>query len=172
MAEVLFVCVHNAGRSQMAKATFNRLAANQGLALRPESAGTELLDGIHEVVSAAMDETGLDLRAERPKLLTDELAAQARRVVTMGCAVDAAACPSAFLKDIEDWRLPEPKGQPLDEVRSIRDAIGGEGRGVAERARRSGPFASRVAKAGAGAPSDPPPWAQTQLSRNCLAGVV
>ncbi len=124
MAEVLFVCVHNAGRSQMAKATFNRLAANQGLALRPESAGTELLDGIHEVVSAAMDETGFDLRAERPKLLTDELAAQAHRLVTMGCAADADACPAVFLRDVEDWGLPDPKGQPLDEVRSIRGVIG------------------------------------------------
>ena len=94
MAEVLFACVHNAGRSQMAKAMFNRLAADRGLALRAESAGTEPGDGIHEVVSAAMDEAGFDLRAERPKLLTDELAAQAHRVFTMGCAVDAAACPA------------------------------------------------------------------------------
>ena len=124
MAEVLFVCVHNAGRSQMAKAMFNGLAANQGLALRAESAGTEPGDGIHEVVSAAMDEAGFDLRAERPKLLTNEMAAQAHRVVTMGCAVDAAACPAVFLKDIEDWGLSDPKGQPLDEVRSIRDVIG------------------------------------------------
>ena len=66
----------------------------------------------------------VDLRAERPKLLTEELTAQAHRVVTMGCAVDAAACPAVFLKDVEDWGLPDPKGQPFDEVRSIRDAIG------------------------------------------------
>ena len=71
-----------------------------------------------------MDEAGFDLRAELPKLLTDEMAAEARRVITMGCAVDAAACPAVFLKEIEDWGLPDPKGQPLDEVRSIRDAIG------------------------------------------------
>ena len=68
----------------------------------------------------------VDLRAERPKLLTDEMAAQAHRVITMGCAVDAAACPAVFLKDIEDWGLPDPTGQPLDEVRSIRDVIGGK----------------------------------------------
>ena len=112
MAEVLFVCVHNAGRSQVAKAMFNRLAGNRGLALRAESAGTELLDGIHEVVSAAMGEAGFDLRGERPKLLTDDLAEQASRIITMGCAVDSDACPAIFLKDIEDWGLPDPKGQP------------------------------------------------------------
>ena len=89
---------------------FNRLAADRGLALRAESAGTEPGDGIHEVVSAAMDEAGFDLRAERPKLLTDELAAQAHRVFTMGCAVDAAACPAVFLKGHRGLGIAGPEG--------------------------------------------------------------
>ena len=125
MAEVLFVCVHNAGRSQMAKAMFNRLAAERGIALMAESAGTEPGDGVHDIVAEAMQEMGFDLRSERPKPLSDEMVEQAKRVITMGCAIDTEACPAIFLKDIEDWGLPDPKGQPIGEVRAIRDVIGG-----------------------------------------------
>ena len=124
MAEVLFVCVHNAGRSQMAKAMFNRLASERGLALRAESAGTEPGEGVHDIVAEAMQEVGFDLRSERPKPLTDDMVEQAQRVITMGCAIDSEACPAIFLKDIEDWGLPDPKGQPIAEVRTIRDTIG------------------------------------------------
>ena len=124
MTDALFVCVHNAGRSQMAKAMFNRLASERGLALRAESAGTEPGDGVHDVVAEAMREKGFDLRAERPKLLTDYMVEQAQRVITMGCAIDSDACPAIFLRDVEDWGLPDPKGQPLSKVRAIRDTIG------------------------------------------------
>ena len=124
MAEVLFVCVHNAGRSQMAKAMFNRLASERGLTLRAESAGTEPGDGVHGIVAEAMQELGFDLRSERPKPLTDDMVEGAQRVITMGCAIDSDACPAIFLKDIEDWGLPDPKGQPIAEVRTIRDVIG------------------------------------------------
>ena len=124
MAEILFVCVHNAGRSQIAKAMFNRLAAERGLALRAESAGTEPGDGVHDIVAEAMQEAGFDLRAERPKFLADEMVEQAQRVITMGCAIDSAACPAIFLRDVEDWGLPDPKGRPINEVRAIRDVIG------------------------------------------------
>ena len=130
MAEVLFVCVHNAGRSQMAKAMFNRLASERGLTLRAESAGTEPGDGVHDIVAEAMQEVGFDLRSERPKPLTDDMVEQAQRVITMGCAIDAEACPAIFLKDIEDWGLPDPKGQPIAEVRTIRDVIGGKVEGL------------------------------------------
>ena len=126
MAEVLFVCVHNAGRSQMAKAIFNRLASERGLNLRAESAGTEPGEGVHDIVAEAMQEMGFDLRTERPKPLTDEMVEEARRVITMGCAIDAEACPAIFLKDVEDWGLPDPKGQPIGEVIAIRDVIGGK----------------------------------------------
>ena len=77
-----------------------------------------------------MQETGFDLRSERPKPLTDDMVEQAQRVITMGCAIDAEACPAIFLKDIEDWGLPDPKGQPIAEVRTIRDVIGGKVEGL------------------------------------------
>lgn len=123
MSDILFVCVHNAGRSQMAKALFNRLAQEQGLPIRAESAGTEPGRHIHAGVVEAMREVGLELSGETPRLLTNQMVARARRVFTMGCAVDAGACPAVFLKDVEDWGLPDPKDRPMSEVRAIRDAI-------------------------------------------------
>lgn len=123
MSDVLFVCVHNAGRSQMAKALLNQMARERGLALRAESAGTVPADHVHENVVEAMKEVGLDLSGEKPRLLTNEMVERSRRVITMGCAVDAAACPAVFLKGVEDWELPDPKDQGLSDVRAIRDAI-------------------------------------------------
>ena len=123
MADVLFVCVHNAGRSQMAKALFNRLAQERGLPFIAESAGTQPGQGIHPVVMEAMREVGLDLSRKKPKLLTDEMVEKARKVITMGCAVDQEACPAVFLKDVEDWGLPDPKDRPLAEVRAICEEI-------------------------------------------------
>ena len=73
---------------------------------------------------------GFDLQSERPKPLTDDMVEQAQRVITMGCAIDADACPAIFLRDIEDWGLPDPKGQPIGEVRTIRDVIGGKVEGL------------------------------------------
>jgi len=123
MKQVLFVCVHNAGRRQMAKAFFDRLAAERGLAVAAESAGTEPGAGVHPEVVAAMREVGLDLAGAQPKALTNELVGRADRIVTMGCAVDAEACPAIFLKNVEDWGLPDPKGKPMPEVRRIRDEV-------------------------------------------------
>ncbi|MCS7207443.1 MAG: arsenate reductase ArsC [Dehalococcoidia bacterium] len=123
MADVLFVCVHNAGRSQMAKALFNHLAQQRGLPFRALAAGTEPATRLHPEVVQVMAEVGLDLSGERPQLLTDALVRGARRVVVMGCAVDAQACPALLLKEVEDWGLPDPKGRPLPEVRAIREAI-------------------------------------------------
>lgn len=123
MGEVLFVCVHNAGRSQMAKAIFNDLSKKRGLQIRAESAGTEPATRVHTVVVSVMKEITLDLSGEKPQLLTDDLVVRARKVVTMGCAVDSDACPAVFLKDVEDWGLPDPAGRSLEEVRKIRDTI-------------------------------------------------
>lgn len=123
MPDVLFVCVHNAGRSQMAKALFNREARRLGLPYRADSAGTEPSGGVHAVVAQAMGELGIDITRERPKLITNEMVQQARRVVTMGCQVDADKCPAVFIKGVEDWGLPDPKDRSLAEVRAIRDAI-------------------------------------------------
>lgn len=123
MSEVLFVCVHNAGRSQMAKALFNRLAQERGLPFTAESAGTEPSQRVHANVVEVMREVGLDLSGEKPKLLTNDMVQRARRVITMGCAVDSAICPAIFLKEFEDWGLPDPKDKTPEEVRAIRDAI-------------------------------------------------
>lgn len=121
---VLFLCVHNAGRSQMARALFDRAAIERGLAVRARSAGTQPAGRVHPVVEEAMRELGEDLSAAAPQLMTNAMVEQAVRVITMGCAVDAEACPAIALRDVEDWGLPDPKGQPLADVRRIRDDIG------------------------------------------------
>jgi arsenate reductase len=125
VSDVLFVCVHNAGRSQRAKAIFNQMAERRRLRLRAESAGTAPADHVHANVVHAMAELGLDLAGEKPQLLTNEMVEQAERVVTMVCGIDSAACPAVFVKDVEDWGLPDPVGQPIAAVRDLRDSIRG-----------------------------------------------
>jgi arsenate reductase (thioredoxin) len=120
MGRVLFVCVHNAGRSVMAEALFNQLAGADHHAV---SAGTIPGGPPHPEVVEAMRETGLDVSAHRGVLLTDEMVDAADRVITMGCAVDEAACPAILYANVEDWGLPDPKGQPIERVRVIRDEI-------------------------------------------------
>jgi protein-tyrosine-phosphatase len=117
MATALFVCLHNAGRSQMSQALFERAAHGRHNAL---SAGTTPADRVHPEVLEAMAEIGLDLSGRTPRLLTTELAEQADLVVTMGCG---DACPVIPGKRYVDWDLPDPKGRPLDEVRATRDDI-------------------------------------------------
>lgn len=120
---VLFVCVHNAGRSQMAEAFFNEIVRKGGLDARAESAGTEPTEQVHPEVVEAMGEVDIDLAGKKPTVITNEQVERADRVITMGCAVDAGACPAIFIKDVEDWALPDPKGRPQAEVREIRDEI-------------------------------------------------
>ncbi len=115
---VLFVCVHNSGRSQMAEAFARELSEGR---LDAESAGTEPTVGLNPVVVEAMRERGLDITGQRPKLLTPEMARRADRVFTMGCYADGA-CP-AFMLDAEDWALDDPHGQPIERVRAIRDDV-------------------------------------------------
>ena len=122
-ADVLFICVHNASRSQMAKALFNRMAEERRLDLRADSAGTIAAERVHPEVVIVMGELGIDVSRELPKLLTDDMLEDRPRVITMGCAVDSEACPSLRLEDVVDWGLPDPKGRPLNEVRAIRDQI-------------------------------------------------
>jgi arsenate reductase len=114
---VLFVCLHNAGRSQMSAALFERAAAGRHHA---ESAGTTPGDRVHPGVVEAMNELGIDLSGNTPQLLTTELAEQADVVVTMGCG---DACPYIPGKRYIDWNLPDPKGRPLADVRRLRDDI-------------------------------------------------
>ena len=118
MANVLFVCLHNAGRSQMSQALFEREA---GGAHEARSAGTTPGDRVHPEVIEAMRELGFDLSARRPRGLTDDLAGWADVIVTMGCGDE---CPYIPGKRYLDWDLPDPKGRPLDEVQEIRDDIG------------------------------------------------
>jgi arsenate reductase (thioredoxin) len=118
MATVLFVCLHNAGRSQMSQALFDRAAAGRHIAL---SAGTTPAAHVHPEVVEVMAEIGVDLSAREPQLLTQELAERADVVVTMGCG---DACPVIPGKRYVDWDLADPKGRPLSEVRATREEIG------------------------------------------------
>jgi arsenate reductase len=118
MVTVIFACVHNAGRSQMAAAWFNQLC-DPSLA-RALSAGTAPGPHVHPVVADAMAEVGIDLSAARPQLLTDELARDASLLITMGCG---EACPHVPGLRRADWPLDDPKGQPIERVREIRDDI-------------------------------------------------
>jgi arsenate reductase (thioredoxin) len=117
MATVLFVCLHNAGRSQMSAALLEREAGDRHVAL---SAGTTPAKRVHPEVVETMRELGIDLSGARPQLLTRELAEQADVVVTMGCGDQ---CPFIPGKRYIDWDLPDPKGKPLSAVRAIRDRI-------------------------------------------------
>lgn len=115
---VLFVCVHNSGRSQMAEAFFNQLAQGK---TRAVSAGTRPAAHTDRNVTAAMREIGIDISSQRPKALTLEMMEMADRVITMGCGV-AETCPASFVP-MEDWQLDDPEGRSLEEVRVIRDTI-------------------------------------------------
>jgi arsenate reductase len=118
MARVLFVCLQNAGRSQISQALFER-AAN-GLH-QADSAGTTPAERVHPEVVEVMREVGVDLADREPQTLTRELAEQADVVVTMGCG---DACPYIPGKSYIDWDLPDPSGRPVEEVRALRDEIG------------------------------------------------
>ena len=122
MGNVLFVCVHNAGRSQMAEALLNREAAERGLDIRAESAGTVAGGEINPVARQVMEEIGIPMDGHHPKQLTQEMIDGSERVITMGCGVDADSCPARFFVT-EDWGLDDPKGQPIEKVREIRDQI-------------------------------------------------
>jgi arsenate reductase len=119
MATALFVCLHNAGRSQMSQALFERAAGGRHHAL---SAGSEADPGghVHPQVVEVMRELGIDVADRRPQRLSDELAQQADVIVTMGCG---DACPFIPGKRYLDWDLPDPKGRPVEEVRATRDDI-------------------------------------------------
>jgi protein-tyrosine-phosphatase len=117
MGRALFVCLHNAGRSQMSEALFARAAAGRHEA---RSAGTTPGDRVHPEVVEAMKELGINLSGREPKELTRELAEWADVVVTMGCGDE---CPYIPGKRYLDWDLPDPKGRPIGEVRRTRDEI-------------------------------------------------
>lgn len=118
MDTVLFACVHNAGRSQMAAAWFNKMCDRTKA--RAISAGTQPGERVHPEVVQVMREEGIDLTGVKPQFLSEELARQGTLLITMGCG---DACPYVpGLKKL-DWPLPDPKGQPIESVRTIRDEI-------------------------------------------------
>jgi arsenate reductase len=117
--EVLFVCVHNAGRSQMAAGLLQRRAGDRVSVI---SAGSEPADHLNPAVVQAMKEVGIDISAEQPKKLEDGMVRESDVVITMGCG---DACPIYPGKRYEDWELEDPSGEDLETVRRIRDEIGG-----------------------------------------------
>jgi arsenate reductase (thioredoxin) len=118
MQKVVFACRHNAGRSQMAAAFFDRHADPERA--HAISAGTTPADRVHAEVAEVMSEVGIDLSRARPRTLTADVAAGAALLVTMGCGEE---CPYLPGVEVEDWPLEDPKGLPIERVRAIRDAI-------------------------------------------------
>src|SRR5262245_17818320 len=118
MTTVIFACVHNAGRSQMAAAFFNALADPSRA--RAISAGTQPADHVHPEVVTVMQDVGLNLTNAKPQRLTESLVSAAQLLVTMGCGEE---CPLVSGVEREDWSLPDPKGQSLEQVKAIRDLV-------------------------------------------------
>jgi protein-tyrosine-phosphatase len=116
---VLFVCVENAGRSQIAEGFFNKYAPK---GFKSQSAGTKSVSRINPLVVEAMREVGIDITAQKSKGLRDEMIRNSNHIVNMGC-MDKSFCPTLFLPKVIEWNLPDPKGKPIKEVREIRDEI-------------------------------------------------
>jgi arsenate reductase len=132
VTKIAFVCIGNAGRSQMA-AAFARRLAPRGIAIL--SGGTRPEAEVNPVVVQAMKERGIDISRERPRAITPRELEDADYVITMGCSAEDI-CPAAFRGDARDWGLPDPKGKSLEEVRGIRDEIEGRVRALLEEVRR------------------------------------
>ncbi len=119
MKRVLFVCVENAGRSQMAEAFANYYGKGKLTAI---SGGVKLADRVNPVVVEAMKEKGIDISQAKPKLLTTKMTDETDLIITMGCGA-TDICPGPFFKQTIDWELEDPKGKPIEKVREIRDEI-------------------------------------------------
>ena len=116
---ILFVCVENTGRSQMAEAFFKKYAKNQFNVI---SAGTSPSSHLNPVVVSVMNELGIDLENQKPQLLSSSMIENSNKTVNMGC-MDKESCPSLFVKDVDDWNIEDPKGKSIEDVRKIRDQI-------------------------------------------------
>jgi arsenate reductase (thioredoxin) len=117
--KILFVCVENAGRSQMAEAFAHKYGKSQFEIL---SAGNKPAEKVNPVVVEVLKEKGIDISQNKPKLITFQMAQEADLIVTMGCN-DQGICPGPFFKPTIDWKLEDPKGKPIEKVREIRDEI-------------------------------------------------
>jgi len=116
--QILFVCVENAGRSQMAEGFFREYAQK----FEVVSAGTIPESKLNPVVVDAMKEVGIDITNQKPKLFSNQMIENSTKTVNMGC-MDRESCPSLFVKDVLDWNIADPKGKTIEEVRKIRDQI-------------------------------------------------
>ena len=119
MKKILFVCVENAGRSQMAEAFANKYGKEKFIA---SSAGNKPAEKINPVIIDVLKEKGIDISTNKPKLITAKMAMDSDLIVTMGCN-DQGVCPGPFFKPTIEWNLEDPKGQPIEKVREIRDQI-------------------------------------------------
>ena len=119
MTKVLFVCVENAGRSQMAEAFFKKYAADS---FDVTSAGTTPSSQLNPIVVQVMKEVGIDLTQQSPKLLSDNMINDSEKTINMGC-MDKESCPALFVNDILDWNIEDPKEKTIEQVRLIRDDI-------------------------------------------------
>ena len=119
MENVLFVCVENAGRSQMAEAFFRKYAPAKYNVI---SAGTTPSSQLNPVVVEVMKEVGIDMTQQSPKTLSDEMIENSSKTINMGC-MDKESCPALFVKDVLDWNISDPKEKSIDDVREIRDQI-------------------------------------------------
>ena len=121
MKKVLFVCVENAGRSQIAEGFFKKYAPEGFVAV---SAGTKPVDNLNPIAVEVMKEVGIDISQQKSKLISNEMIDESESVVNMGC-MDKESCPALFVEDISDWGIEDPKGKTVEKVRKIRDVIEG-----------------------------------------------
>jgi protein-tyrosine-phosphatase len=119
MKKILFVCVENAGRSQMAEAFFRKYMPKGFEAI---SAGTKPSTQVNPIVLQAMKEIGIYIENQTPKHISQQIISESEKAINMGC-IDKESCPALFMKDILDWQIPDPKGKSIEEVRKIRDQI-------------------------------------------------
>ena len=117
---ILFVCVENAGRSQMAEGFFNQRYAPKGY--NAISAGTRPVSQINPIAVQAMSEVGIDISRQKSKLITEDMIRNSQKSINMGC-IERAECPMLFVNNVIDWGIEDPKGKPIEKVREIRDEI-------------------------------------------------
>ena len=126
---ILFVCVENAGRSQIAEGFFNQKYAPKGY--RAISAGTRPVSQINPIAIQVMSEVGIDISSQKSKIITEDMIRSSAKSVNMGC-IERAECPTLFMNNVIDWSIEDPKGKPIDKVREIRDEIDVRVREIAE----------------------------------------
>lgn len=117
--KILFVCVENAGRSQIAEGLFKKYVTSE---YQPISAGTQPVNETNPLVIEVMKEVGIDISKQTPKMISKEMINQSTKIVNMGC-MDKESCPALFLNDIVDWAIQDPKNESIDKIREIRDEI-------------------------------------------------